>query len=480
MSLSLLPQPRPGEGIKIWWCAPCSQQGANSFIDRLVWEPDKFVFIPVRMLNLPVRWCFWQTLLLLWVCLGMATVVRGDAAFPGAEGFGASSVGGAGGRKLVVTRLDDDPKKPREGSLRWALTQKGPRIVTFAVSGDIVLKREIRVERSFLTIDGSNAPEGGVCIRGGSLVFKDTNDIIIRHVRIRLGDETTLRANRSRDKDRPADSDGLDCITLFDSSRIIIDHCSLSWSCDELIGITRCRDVTVQWCILSEPLANPHLHPYGDAHAFGVNASASTLSIHHCLFANFAMRGPQFEANDMRKSNRYRVQMESVNNVVFNYERSGARYTTGVQNHQGEIKGKEFLFQFINNLFMDGDRSSAQIEAVTKHGYAPGTRVHEAGNLVKRRFGRLAPARIDIAAEGNVAAQISDKPLFTAPVPVLIEDPQAAAARVLAEAGCSKQRDSVDQRIVSEVRDGRYEKLVHSQNDVGGWPVLGGGKSKSE
>ncbi len=80
--------------------------------------------------------------------------------------------GGAGGRELLVTRLDDDPKHPAKGSLRWALKQKGPRIVKFAVSGDIILQDKLLVREPFLTIDGSDAPGGGVCIRGGSLMLQ--------------------------------------------------------------------------------------------------------------------------------------------------------------------------------------------------------------------------------------------------------------------------------------------------------------------
>jgi len=415
--------------------------------------------------------------LLLFFCLLLAGQPIMGAAFPGAEGFGASSKGGAGGRKLVVTRLDDDVRKPRQGMLRWALNQRGPRIVTFAVSGDIMLKDKVVVRQPFLTIDGFSTSRDGVCIRGGSLEFKDTNDIIIRHLRIRLGDETTLRINKIKKRDRPKDSDGLDCITLYDSSRIIIDHCSLSWSCDELIGITRCRDVTVQWCILSEPLANPALHPYGDSHAFGVNASASTLSIHHCLFAHFAMRGPQLEANDMRTKSRYTVKMESVNNVIFDYEHSGARYVTGVQDDEGTEKGKVFQFQFINNLFLNAKRGTPTIEAVTKHHFAPGVKVHESGNFTSRSFRDNTPnlTGINNAKEEKVAAQISAQPLFTAPVAVVAEQAKSAATRVINEAGCSFRRDTTDDRIIDDVVSGRYGRIVHSQKEVGGWPFLDGG-----
>jgi hypothetical protein len=52
--------------------------------------------------------------------------------------------------------------------------------------------------------------------------------------------------------------------------------------------------------------------------------------------------------------------------------------------------------------------------------------------------------------------------------------PALAYERVLAKAGASKVRDSVDERIVAGVRT-RTGRLINSQREVGGWPVLKGG-----
>lgn len=436
------------------------------------------------------------------------------------EGFGASSGGGTGGKVLIVTRLDDHPRKPAPGSLRWALRQKGPRIVKFALSGTIALQDRIEIKEPFLTIDGEDAPGAGICIRGGSLEFKRTHDIIVRHVRVRLGDETTLRKVKAAKRDRPANSDGLDCIGLTDCRRVLFDHCSVSWSCDELFGITRCQDVTIQWCILGEPLANPKVHPYGDNHAFVLNCSASTLSLHHCLLARFVMRGPQFECNDMTPKSKYTVRMEAVNNVIFDYDRSGSRYSTGVEENNGSGRGKVFRFQFLNNLYITASPKAMEIEPIEKHGHGADVRTAVQGNKVIARPNakRLPPARPkpptldpkgvprprpsipkpkpvvdpppDVStgywlaalmtarpvtwASGKVPPEVVPNRLFEAPTPVTMESVETAAHRVLAEAGDRRPLDAVDARLVMDVTMLRFAEPITSQKDVGGWPDLGG------
>ncbi len=89
-------------------------------------------------------------------------------AFPGAEGFGAYSKGGRGGQVLFVTNLNDynpENEEPIEGSLRWACDTYGPRTVIFSVSGIIELKKELIIDKPFITIAGQSAPGDGICSR---------------------------------------------------------------------------------------------------------------------------------------------------------------------------------------------------------------------------------------------------------------------------------------------------------------------------
>lgn len=399
--------------------------------------------------------------------LGLPLLAAPELAFPEAAGFGAFAKGGKDGRVIEVTRLDDDLKNPAEGSFRWAVIQKGPRIVKFRVAGTIVLQDEVEIREPFITIDGGDAPGMGVCLRGGSLEFTDTHDIIVRNVRVRLGDETTKRKNREQKLKRPEHSNALDCIGLTRCHDAIIDHVSTSWSCDELFSVVHCQNVTVQWCILAEPLSNPELHPYGDNHAFCFNSSADTLSVHHCLFARYVMRGPQFEANDMRKGDDYAVQMEAVNNVMFDYQRSGSRYTTGVENRKDEATPKGYAFQFIGNVYL-GEPKKPAIEAVMKHEVHPGVRSYvDDRKLVKLSDTKGREKSVDAALK-----QMQDAPVFTSPTPIAQQNADEVLHSVLEGAGCSHARDAVDQRVVSSVREKKFQPVVRSQEEVGGWPDL--------
>ncbi len=337
---------------------------------------------------------------------------------------------------LTVTRLDDDLTNPQPGMLRWALLQPVARSVVFAVAGDVKLKDRIKIRAGGLLLDGWSAPSQGVCVRGGSLDFEGVRDITIRGIRVRLGDQTVRSSLRAQRLTRPKNSAGLDCIALAGCTNVLIEHCSLSWSCDEILSVIRCRNVIVRDCILSEPLGDARLHPYGDQHAYPLLASASTLIVERCLFAHYVMRGPQFEANDLRKGDNFTVHMTAGDNVMFDFKRSGARYTAGVENHKADSDGAQFIFRFENNLFINKTTEFGAIERVDKHGFHTGVKCIQSGNL--------ALAGLDSTRR---------KPW-------------------LQTVGCSQVRDSTDKRILNDLATNRTRKTLRSQRRIGGWPAL--------
>ena len=162
-------------------------------------------------------------------------------AFPQAEGFGAYAKGGRGGKVIFVDNLNDDGP----GSLRAAVADSVPRIVIFRVSGTIELQSELRVIHPYITIAGQTAPGDGICLKNFPLKIHRTNDVIVRGIRVRPG-IGLLREGGSTDG-----------IAVEWSRNVIVDHCSASWSTDEILNTNnKNSDVTVQWCIFSESLNN--------------------------------------------------------------------------------------------------------------------------------------------------------------------------------------------------------------------------------
>ena len=169
----------------------------------------------------------YKTLISLSLTLVLALPAMTLPAFPGAEGAGANALGGRGGAVLFVTNLEDyQPGKetPIPGSLRAAVDTKGPRTILFRVAGTIPLKATLSVSNPFVTIAGQSAPGGGICLKNHGMNV-NTHDVIIRHLRIRPGDEVG-RALAKEGKDWSTDA-----LSINTPSRdVIIDHCSMSWA----------------------------------------------------------------------------------------------------------------------------------------------------------------------------------------------------------------------------------------------------------
>ena len=391
-------------------------------------------------------------------------------AFPGAQGYGSVTIGGRGGQLMAVTNLND----AGPGSLREACTSKGPRIVVFRVSGTIALKSPLKISNPYITIAGQTAPGDGICLKDYPLSI-DASEVIVRYLRVRMGQ---------------ASGNDYDTIGGRGQKNVIVDHVSASWSIDETMSIYHCENLTVQWCMITESLYNAG-HVKG-AHGFGGIWGGNYNTYHHNLIAHHTSRNPRWASacgfNDYRnnvvynwggnstyggeKGDRPDTDTPQVNpttiNMVANYYKPGPATVPGEMRHRIVNPSSRKGLEDYGKWYV-ADNVMAGNEAVSANNWNGG--VQFAGG------------------EAALAALKLDKPWPA--LPINQQTAQAAYNSVLKKAGASLSRDSIDVRIMDEVRGGyatyegtAYKKdnrvsdpskktgIIDTPGDVGGWPEL--------
>ena len=200
-----------------------------------------------------------------------AAALAQTPAFPGAEGHGRYVTGGRGGKVVHVTNLNDSGT----GSFREAV-KSGNRIIVFDMAGVIALKSDLKFADN-ITILGQTAPSPGITLR--YYTVQPGNNNIIRFLRIRRGEEKNI-------------NDGADATWQRNKTGIIFDHCSFSWSIDEVASFYDNNNFTMQWCTVAESLTNPG-HSKG-AHGYGGIWGGKLASFHHNFVGHLMNRGPRF------------------------------------------------------------------------------------------------------------------------------------------------------------------------------------------
>jgi pectate lyase len=402
----------------------------------------------------------------------------GIPAFPGAEGMGASSVGGRGGKVYIITNLNNS------GSFREACEASGPRIIVFRVSGHIHLTADLTINNPYLTIAGQTSP-GGICLSGGMFEIR-THDIIVTHMRFRRGSDVCDQNNNC---DTHGDTVRVMGIPGSDAYNVIFDHCSMSWGCDETIdnggynGNT--YDVTYSWCCIAEGLDDPAPETN---HGFGINIGSHyqssgqiAVTLHHNFIADFRDRLPYVVYNgfvDMR------------NNVVYNW---GNALSMQIQHVEGYESTKG---NFVHNYVKPGPLSNpynADIPAGECFFIGTGQKGHVGAEETRYKafyvFGNIGYSRTTqddpqwCVLEGwgppNVLNETEwgqSTPFPTNGIPVTTTTMTTSYVdTILAGVGATKPvRDSVDTRLIDEyyAGTGGTKPDMHWSDYPTGWPVF--------
>ena len=385
-------------------------------------------------------------------------------AFPGAEGYGKYATGGRGGKVFIVSNLND--KGP--GSFREAVEAKEKRIIVFAVSGTIHLETKLSIKGD-VTIAGQTAPGDGICLADNPVSLGGDN-IIIRYMRFRMGDKYQSQAGMVDG------SGGDDAFGGFKRKNIIIDHCSMSWSTDEVFSIYAGDSTTIQWNLISEPLNYSYHFETGDKdyerHGFGGIWGGLHLSAHHNLFAHCNNRTPRF--NGIRHTPSEFVDYR--NNVIYNWG--------GNNIYAGE--GGDY--NIINNYFKYGPGTNKSVRyRIVNPGknetigfgkwYVNGNYVAEANEVSKNNW--LGVHMGNGGTEQDKKNTVINKPHDAWPIPT--QTAEEAFEAVLKFAGASYRRDTLDERIIDNVKSstgdlidvqGGYPHGTAYEMTVNAWPSL--------
>ena len=393
--------------------------------------------------------------------LAVSAAANALPAFPGAEGFGSNTPGGRGGTVIEVTNLNNSGS----GSFRAACEASGPRIVVFRTGGTIVLSSDIWINNPYITIAAQTAPGDGVSIRGAGLRIA-THDVIVRGLRIRVGDGSG--------GPNPDNRDGLGIENKNNPPyNIIIDHCSLSWAVDETGTMWYAsHDITFQWNILSEALMDS-IHSKG-GHSMGLLAGPGSkkITLHHNLLAHNQDRNPLFGGtNSQSPTMGAATQAELINNVIYNWGWFATRIATNLSTTSPQ------KVNIVGNYYKKGaDTDSNKGIFVRDSDVLAATRVYVKDNIGPGRpTGNENEWSIVEGSESNR----SNSPTFT---PSGVNESSAFEAYddVLDNVGAiAPNRDSVDARVVKSVRNGTG-RIIDSQSEVGGWPSLKSGTAPQD
>lgn len=329
--------------------------------------------------------------------------------FKGAEGCGALAGNNLNVPTYHVTNLNDSGS----GSLRDAVS-KPNRTIVFDVSGIINLKSELSFASNII-VNGQTAPNEGITISNQTASFNKASNDVIRYIRFRQGLEGKSKKC---------------ALSIDNSDDIMIDHVSIEFGRWDNLHMENSSNVTIQYSIIADGIIPQH---------FGaIIQQCDNISIHHCLWANNQSRNPKAKSN-----------LQFENNIVYNWGRCGF---VG-----GHSEGEHYQ-DLINNYFISGPNSSNSFLGEctsTDHIYSYNNYID--GDNDSLLNGKL----IENSDVSKTRASIENTAHIVSKVPITLQNPTEAYDTVIAHAGDSLYRDSVDTTIINQVKSlGKLGKII--------------------
>ena len=342
--------------------------------------------------------------------------------------------GGEGGREIVVTSLEE--KGP--GTLSEALDVNEPRIIKFAVAGEIWLTNTLLIKNPFVTIAGNTAPSPGISIMGDTIRVR-THDLIMRDIRVRVG--ARLKGSNPDNRDGLQIDGGSD--GKSPSYNILVENCSVSWGIDENIQIWggNNHDIVIRNCIIAEGMRNS-IHSKG-MHSAGLvvgGGLADQIVIEGNLFISNAFRNPVISSG---------VSAFVINNLIYNPGFNAIHF----YGRDSKLAASTLQVSVIGNVIKAGPDTRPRMGMYHKSGLNAGSKIYLHDNTMTGTETLITTSRPANWAEGTspIATEMPvPLPASVKPIPS-----DKVTESVLTHAGARvKDRDALDLRLIEEVKKG--------------------------
>ena len=247
-----------------------------------------------------------------------------------------------------------------------------------------------------------------------------------------------------------------DAITVWNGIYVILDHCSASWSVDEVLSCTGKTDnLTTQWCYVTEAL-DDSIHSKGP-HGFGSIVASylpARLSWHHNLYAHNQSRNPRPGSYDGST-----ISFDFRNNVLYNWG-----YFCGYSAGSPEATD----MNYVGNYLVKGPGSTT--DSAFRGGGAS-TRIHQSGNKIDLNKNASFDGT-DTGWSMFSGTYTQQASAFDFNQTNTTETADLALQRVLSQAGAMPwNRDTKDSAIAANVVAGTGG-FVDTTAEAGGYPTL--------